>query len=339
MGDLILKQLADELRAGSNGEIYTLIDGEFAGEKAYFGEKTIYSKPEFQVFFDDLRKDNPRHGQQIASEAGDVFCEIVKAAPRLCICGGGHVSLELAHIASRLGFAITVIDEDPRFGSRERFPMAKEVYCCSFGDALEKFGGGYNDYFVIVSRGHQYDRFCLEQILHKRYAYVGMIGSRTKTRVLFADMLQHGYTQTQLDEVYTPIGLMIGAETPAEIAVAIAAEIVEVKSAFGTDSVWEPNLLAAVAKMDRPAAMAVIIRREGSTPRGPGARMLVYEDGSIVGTIGGGGSEAEAIRIAQEIIRDETRPGLYHCNMNNDDAQALGLVCGGEIDVFIEQIN
>ena len=339
MQDLILKQLVEELRAGINGEIYTLISGDFAGEKAYFGKKTCYSNPEFRTFFEGLRTKNPKHGEQIITDEGNVFCEIVKAAPRLCICGGGHVSLELAHIAARLGFAITVIDEDPRFGSRERFPMAKNVYCCSFGEALDQFGGGDNDYFVIVSRGHQYDRFCLEQILKKRYAYLGMIGSRTKTKVLFANMLENGYTQQQLDSVYTPIGLMIGAETPAEIAVAIAAEIVQIKAGFGTDSVWEPNLLAAVAALDRPAAMAVIIRREGSTPRGPGARMLVYEDGNIVGTIGGGGSEAEAIRIAQEIISGDSGSGLYHCNMNSKDAEALGLVCGGEIDVFIEKIN
>ena len=338
MTDLILKQLATELNNGFNGELYTLVSGDFAGKKAYFGKEKSYSNLQLQPFFDQLFAENPSHGQRLTSVMGDVFCEVVKAAPRLCICGGGHISLELAHIASRLGFAVTIIDEDPRFGSIERFPMAKHVYCCPFGEALAEFGGGENDYFVIVTRGHQQDRFCLEQILQKRYAYVGMIGSRSKTKVLFANMLENGYTKDKLDSVYTPIGLMIGAETPAEIAVAIAAEIVEIKASFGTDSVWEPALLNAISNLDRPAALAVIIRREGSTPRGSGARMLVYADGNIVGTIGGGGSEAEAIRIAKEIIKGQTNCGIYHCNMNNQDAESLGLVCGGEIDVFIEQI-
>ena len=339
MGDPIIGYLVNELKAGFNGKLYTVVSGDFAGEKACFGRKSVYSNPKRQSFFEQINIQNQNKKQQLFSDEIDVFCEDIKVAPRLCICGGGHISLELAHIAYRLGFAITVIDEDPVFSSVKRFPMAKNVYNCSFKDALNQFGDGENDYFVIVTRGHQQDGFCLETILQKRFAYVGMIGSRTKTKVLFDNMIRHGFTKEQIDKVYTPIGLDIGAKTPVEIAVAIAAEIIQVKASFGINSVWEPDLISAITNLNRPAALAVIISRDGSTPREAGARMLVYEDGGIVGTIGGGGAEAEAIVRAKEIIKGENRCGIYHCNMNNKDAASLGLVCGGKIDVFIEKIS
>ena len=164
-------------------------------------------------------------------------------------------------------------------------------------------------------------------------------GDGPDTEMLFEDMEKHGYTREQLDSVYTPIGLAIGAETPAEIAVAIAAELVQVKASFGSDSAWDKPMLEAVAGLgDKPAALTVIIKREGSTPRGAGSRMLVYEDGSIVGTIGGGKSEADAMAMAGDVLQGGAT-GMYHCAMNNKDAAGLGLICGGEIDVFIEKIN
>ena len=339
MTDKVLLQLTEALSKGKNGELYTIIDGDDAGSKAFFARDVAeFSDEGLEDFFRKLHNSHPKHGTRLSSEYGDIFCEVVKPLPRLCICGGGHVSLALSRVCALLGFAVTVIDEREEFANKQRFPEADQIYCCDFGTGLERFHGGDNDYFVIVTRGHSQDRFCLERILQGHYAYCGMIGSRTKTQILFEDMLKHGYTKEQLDSVYTPIGLMIGAETPAEIAVAIAGEIVQVKASFGSDSAWDKDMLEAVAHLDRPAALAVIIQRIGSTPRGAGARMLVYDDGSIVGTVGGGKSEAEAMEMAGNVIRGGAA-GMYHCSMDNKEASTLGLICGGEIDVFIEKIS
>ena len=102
---------------------------------------------------------------------------------RLILCGGGHVSLEAAYIACRLDFEVIVIDDREEFANISRFPMAHQVLCMPFLEALDRLGEGEADYFVILTRGHAYDRQCLEHVLGRRYAYVGMIGSRVKVAV------------------------------------------------------------------------------------------------------------------------------------------------------------
>ena len=101
---------------------------------------------------------------------------------RLILCGGGHVSLEVAHIARRLEFELVIIDDRPEFASRERFPMADQVVCAPFPEALDALGSRESDYYVILTRGHAHDRDCLEHVLRGKYAYAGMIGSRTKVK-------------------------------------------------------------------------------------------------------------------------------------------------------------
>ena len=142
---------------------------------------------------------------------------------RLILCGGGHVSLEVAHIARRLEFELVVIDDRPEFASRERFPMAGQVVCAPFLEALDGLGSRESDYYVILTRGHAHDRDCLEHVLRGKYAYAGMIGSRTKVAAVKAALEAAGIARKILDGVHSPIGLSIGAQTPAEIAVSIAA--------------------------------------------------------------------------------------------------------------------
>ncbi len=146
---------------------------------------------------------------------------------RLILCGGGHVSLEVAHIAQRLEFELAVIDDRPEFASPERFPMAARVVCAPFLKALDALGSRESDYYVILTRGHAHDRDCLEHVLRGKYAYAGMIGSRTKVAAVKAALEAAGIAREILDGVHSPIGLSIGAQTPAEIAVSIAAELVQ----------------------------------------------------------------------------------------------------------------
>ena len=144
---------------------------------------------------------------------------------RLILCGGGHVSLEVAHIARRLEFELVIIDDRPEFASRDRFPMAGQVVCAPFLEALDALGSRESDYYVILTRGHAHDRDCLEHVLRGKYAYAGMIGSRTKVAAVKAALEAAGIAREILDGVHSPIGLPIGAQTPAEIAVSIAAEL------------------------------------------------------------------------------------------------------------------
>lgn len=121
---------------------------------------------------------------------------------RLILCGGGHVSLELAHIAARLEFELVVIDDREEFANQARFPMASQVLCLPFLEALDQLGSREDDFYAILTRGHAFDKDCLEHILRGKYAYVGMIGSKTKVAAVrkalrtraFPGKLWTGYT-------------------------------------------------------------------------------------------------------------------------------------------------
>ena len=146
---------------------------------------------------------------------------------RLILCGGGHVSLELAHVASRLEFEVIVIDDRVEFANVARFPMAAQVICAPFLEALEALGSRADDYYAILTRGHAFDRECLEHVLRGKYAYVGMIGSRTKVAAVRQALEGAGFSREILDIVHAPIGLPIGGQTPAEVAVSVAAQLIQ----------------------------------------------------------------------------------------------------------------
>lgn len=246
---------------------------------------------------------------------------------RLIICGGGHVSLALAHIASILEFDITVVDDREEFANPERFPMVGQTLCMPFSRALETLGSRPDDYYVIVTRGHAFDRDCLAQVLRGQYAYAGMIGSRLKIKAVMDSLLAEGFPQEVLDAVHSPIGIRLGGQTPAEVAVSIAAELVAERARLG------PAVVPAPEK--DPGVLVTITRKTGSAPRGEGAWMLVRPDGSTIGTIGGGSVEFQARKDALELWGNNGGPLERTYNLSPKAAQ-LGMVCGGKIDVKFE---
>ena len=204
---------------------------------------------------------------------------------RLIVCGGGHVSLELAHIAARLELELVVIDDREEFANAERFPMADRVLCMPFLEALDSLGSREDDYYTILTRGHAFDKKCLEHILRGKYAYVGMIGSRTKVSAVRQALEEEGFSRETLDGVHAPIGLPIGGQTPAEIAVSIAAQLVQERARRGPGAAKPPA---------GPGVLCTIVAKHGSAPRGVGTWMLVRPDGACIGTIGGGAVEYQA---------------------------------------------
>lgn len=242
---------------------------------------------------------------------------------RLILCGGGHVSLETAYMAQRLEFELIVIDDRAEFASRERFPMAAQVLAMPFLEALDALGSRPTDYFVILTRGHTYDSVCLEHILRGKYAYVGMIGSRVKVAAVMERMRAAGFSQKQLETVHSPIGLPIGGQTPAEIAVSILAELIQVRSERGPEALPPP---------EEPGVLAVIVKKSGSAPRSAGTWMLVQPGGDTVGTIGGGAVEFQARQDALALWRSGEAEALRQYDLSHAAAE-LGMVCGGRIEV------
>lgn len=158
------------------------------------------------------------------------FIDPVRSRPALVIFGGGHVSLPLARMASEVHFRVIVVDDRQDFANKERFPFADQVLAVSFTEAFDRLAISQDHYLAIVTRGHIYDRDVLRLALQTRAAYIGMIGSRKKIQAIFDTLRREGFLSEELERVYTPIGLDIGAKTPEEIALSIAAELVRVRS-------------------------------------------------------------------------------------------------------------
>jgi xanthine dehydrogenase accessory factor len=159
----------------------------------------------------------------------DVFLEPIKPLPSLIIFGGGHISFFLARIGKMVDFRVTIIDDRLEFANPERFPEADETIAEDMASAMKRLKINSSSYIVIVTRGHQKDEHVLEWAVNTPAGYIGMIGSKRKIKTSFTYLQSKGIMQEQLDRVHSPIGLSIGAETPEEIAVAIIAEIIQVR--------------------------------------------------------------------------------------------------------------
>ena len=157
---------------------------------------------------------------------GAYYAEPLSRGERVLIFGGGHVSQQLAAVLHRTGFSVAVYEDRADFAQRALFPHAKEIICAAYEDALAHIGITEGDYAVIMTRGHQDDYTVLRQMLRTNACYIGVIGSRRKVAVTNEKLLQEGFSEADLRRIHSPIGLPIGAETPAEIAVSIAAELI-----------------------------------------------------------------------------------------------------------------
>ena len=270
-----------------------------------------------------------------------IYRERIGRTPKMIICGAGHVSMPIICMGKMLGFMVTVIEDRPKFADHARAAGADQVLCEPFADGLSKIRGDSDSWFIIVTRGHRYDTECLEAILQKPYAYVGMMGSRRRVAIVKDQLEAKGVCREVLDGVHTPIGLKIGAETPEEIAVSVMAEIIQVKNAGSGKGGYSPELLDAVLDPDdsREKVLATIISRKGSAPRSVGTKMLIRADGTTVDTIGGGCIESEVIRKALLMMRAEDE-GFRLCtvDMTADAAEDEGMVCGGVVEVMLEKV-
>lgn len=315
------RQLKEALKS-EQGDIYTetVLRGEHAGEKRI------------------LQGNSFRDAEEREEDGGDVFRERIGRQPKLIICGAGHVSVPIIKMGKMLGFAVTVLEDRPKFADNARAAGADMVICESFEKALEGIHGDSDSWFVIVTRGHRYDTICLENILHKTYAYVGMMGSRRRVAIVKDQLEESGISREVLDAVHTPIGLKIGAETPEEIAVSVMAEIIQVKNSREKGGGYSGEMLGAlVSEEGRKKVAATIVSRKGSAPRSVGTKMLIFEDGTTVDTIGGGCVESEIMQKALLMMRaGEPRFQVCRVDMTADAAEDEGMVCGGVVEVMME---
>lgn len=155
-----------------------------------------------------------------------LFIDPIVGAQRLIIAGAGHIAQPLAQLGSMLGFHVTVIDDRHQFANRERFPGANEIIVRPFRAAIESLTLDKHCYLVSVTRGHSYDEEVVDAALRQPCGFVGMIGSRRRVKSTLDRLVEAGISRERTEDVHAPLGLDIGAETPAEIAVAIIGEII-----------------------------------------------------------------------------------------------------------------
>lgn len=144
------------------------------------------------------------------------------------VFGGGHISQPLVQILSLMDFEVTVIDDRPEFANTVRFPGAYRVICQKFQLVVKELTVDNDTAVIIVTRGHRYDMDCLRAVMGSNARYLGMIGSRKRIREIVALMKEEGAPTDLERRLHAPIGLDLKAETPAEIALSIAAEVVSV---------------------------------------------------------------------------------------------------------------
>lgn len=162
-----------------------------------------------------LKKDAPMYYVEPLIQAGTVY-----------IFGGGHVSQELVPVIAHVGFRTVVYEDREAFADPKLFPHAMGTLIAPFEEAGERLHITKKDYVVIMTRGHQADYLVLEQAMRTPAAYVGVIGSRHKIAATFEKLKQAGIPESELSRIHTPIGLPIKGETPAELAISIAAELI-----------------------------------------------------------------------------------------------------------------
>ncbi|MDD2481715.1 MAG: XdhC family protein [Lutispora sp.] len=264
--------------------------------------------------------------------------------PRLIIFGGGHVAKPVSEFATRVGFSITVIDDRPSFANIGRFPDAEKVICESFEKSFDLINFRKTDFVVIVTRGHRHDGIVLREALQHDLSYTGMIGSKRRVRAMMEELSREGFAKEKLDLVKSPIGIDIGAVTPDEIAISIIAQLISFKNKssidrFGKGFVFPEFDVEVVQNISEessmPRALITILSSKGSTPRKAGAKMVLYQDGRTIGSIGGGCSEAGVIASARTIMADKGFL-IEHVDMTGEVAESEGMVCGGIMDVLIE---
>ena len=158
-------------------------------------------------------------------EGHEYFLDPLSQGLQLVIAGAGHIARPLCAMASLCGYSVVVVDDRAEYAVQESFPEA-QVICEPFDRFFQNYHVHRGSHIVLVTRGHKYDELCLRQLLGQNPAYLGMIGSRRRTRAVFDDLVREGVDRAWLNTLFAPVGLDIGALTPEEIAVSVLAEMI-----------------------------------------------------------------------------------------------------------------
>ena len=177
----------------------------------------------------ELTQEDAENEGLVCGGTVEIFVEPILPDPKVVLMGAGHVGQAIAEAAHRVGFQIAVLDDREAFANSERFPHAQETVVGPYESGLEQIQIGPTAFVLVVTRGHSHDQTALEQAIQTKAQYVGLVGSRRKIQLIVKNLLQKGHAPDAFDQLYAPIGLEIGSETPEEIAVSVVAELIAIR--------------------------------------------------------------------------------------------------------------
>jgi xanthine dehydrogenase accessory factor len=221
------REVGAKMLIRSDGSTIGTIGGGSLEDEVRRQAKMVIAEGRPKVIHLDLTPSGPI--DMICGGIMDVFVEPIQRRSTLYILGGGHIALPLAKASKMVGFKVVVIEDRAEFGSAERFPEADVVLCQESQPAFASLEIDESSYIVIATRAHQGDEQALELALKTPARYIGLLASRKKRDTIFSHLLAKGIPQESLDRVHSPVGLEIKAETPEEIAISIAAEMIKKK--------------------------------------------------------------------------------------------------------------
>ena len=299
------------------------------------GYETLERRTDFSTGSEAIYRD----GKLLASDNGKEIenpdlVESITAEPHLVLFGCGHVGKALYDLAVLQDMRVTVADPRADLLTKERFPKATRIIGSYDKILSEDHPTFISPYYCIFTHGHTYDEDCLLYSIKHPHSYIGMIGSKAKIAHCFDIMRAKGITDSQLSEVYTPIGLPINAVTPQEIAVSIMAQIISVLRKDKQAVLIDSSLLRLAA--DKNGVMVRIVEKSGSAPRSTGSMMFVTEQG-ISGTVGGGSVENHAIEMAKKMLKQDKAFLLEHHELQVN--QPLGMTCGGNVTLLYKKTD
>jgi xanthine dehydrogenase accessory factor len=356
----IFRALMNEIDSNRNVTLMTVVGGEselITGQQALFDHsgKTLKADAQLDKLF-YIPTTNPGiHAIQYNGKEMEVMVEPILPNPALIIFGSGHIAECLAKLAKLLMYKVNIVDDREQYANSQHFPDADKIWCGNVDQSVQEIPFHANCFAVIVTRGHQTDAVSLQALLDKPIPYIGLVGSKRKLRFIRQMFWENGIDLSQQKNLFAPIGLDFHSETPQEIALSILSELQlfrhggtgkQLSTLLKKEKVHpyderrvrqDPQLFEIMAQAEeakRAFISVIIVRTEGHVPRGVGSRALIWADGSIYGTTGGGRRESEIIQMALELLKEgKNRQQAVDFRGTYDDFQP---VCGGKYTFFMK---
>ena len=216
----------------SDGMVYGTIGGSAVEAMVIDAARACIHNGEYKKIWHNLHDQEKEDTGMICGGEMQFFIEPIAIPDHLIIFGGGHVALPLARFASQVGFSYTIVEDREEFADKNRFPEAKNIILAQADEIETKVKIESSDYIAIVTRSHEMDYRSLTSILNKKVKYLGLIASKVKKKQILEQLKNDGFVDEVINQIHSPIGLDISAQTPEEIAVSIVAEIIQVKNSM-----------------------------------------------------------------------------------------------------------